>query len=151
MTWQAEKRLDFDSGASLRLRYEFFSKRAGYIEEVSQEAAQVATPGLELEGKAEIVIIDGTIGKDGQEYPREVVTMGEIMVRQWSFCPKCKGQGCKECDGGKGTVVRLVPLESISKGGWGYGVKAEYARVQVDFIKEQEVEKDYTGEGRGEI
>ena len=61
--------------------------------------------------------------------------MGEIMVRQWSFCPKCKGQGCKECDG-KGTLVALIPLESM-KGSWRYGVKAEYARVQADFIKEQ--------------
>ena len=59
------------------------------------------------------------------------------MVRQWSFCSRCKGQGCKECDG-KGTVFKLIPLESL-KGTQGHpGVRGVYTKAQVDFIKGQE-------------
>lgn len=57
--------------------------------------------------------------------------MTEIMVKQWSFCPKCKGRGCKDCDG-KGTVFALIPLDSLSD-----AMKGIYAKAQADFIREQ--------------
>ncbi|MBA7559805.1 hypothetical protein ES708_01420 [subsurface metagenome] len=62
--------------------------------------------------------------------------MAEIMVRQWSFCPKCKGGGCRECQG-KGTVVALVPLESLTGGRGSIGVRVLYVRAQKDFIEYQ--------------
>ena len=58
--------------------------------------------------------------------------MTEIMVRQWSFCTKCKGLGCPEC-GSSGTTVKLIPLKSLLK-----GAREEYTKAQADFIKEQE-------------
>ena len=66
--------------------------------------------------------------------------MSEIMVRQWSFCLKCGGNGCEECNG-KGTTVELIPLASLPKGNVGHpGIREEYAKAQADFIREQEVE-----------
>lgn len=62
--------------------------------------------------------------------------MAKIMVRQWSFCPKCRGGGCRECQG-KGTVVALIPLESLPRGSGSFGVRASYARAQKDFIEYQ--------------
>ena len=60
----------------------------------------------------------------------------KIMVRQWSFCSKCRGQGCGECQG-KGTVVALIPLESLSAGGGPFGPRGSYAKAQKDFIEFQ--------------
>ena len=64
----------------------------------------------------------------------------EIMVKQYSFCPKCKGHGrsdvgtkCPECKG-RGTVYKLIPLDSLPKVS-----REEYARVQADFIAKQKV------------
>jgi len=57
------------------------------------------------------------------------------MVRQWSFCPRCRGEGCRECRG-KGTVVALIPLKSLPAGGPnGRGVRTLYAKAQKDFIE----------------
>ena len=58
--------------------------------------------------------------------------MTELMVKQWSFCEKCKGRGCPECRG-KGTTMKLIPLESLK----GYQVRKEYEAMQADFIKKQ--------------
>ncbi len=63
--------------------------------------------------------------------------MAKIMVRQWSFCPKCRGGGCRECQG-KGTVVALIPLKSLPAGVKSFGLRGSYAKAQKDFIKEQE-------------
>jgi DNA-binding XRE family transcriptional regulator len=41
-----------------------------------------------------------------------VSTKGVVMVKQWSFCAICKGQGCKLCNG-IGTVIKEVELSSI--------------------------------------
>ena len=57
--------------------------------------------------------------------------MTEIMVKQWSFCEKCKGRGCPECKGKK-AIVALIPLSSLPG-----QVRKEYEAVQKDFIKEQ--------------
>jgi len=65
--------------------------------------------------------------------------MAEIMVRQWSFCPKCRGQGCRECQG-KGTVVALIPLKSLPAGRESYGLRGLYAKAQKDFIEYQTVQ-----------
>ncbi len=67
--------------------------------------------------------------------------MAEIMVRQWSFCPKCKGQALKSCPEckGNGTVVALIPLMSLPAGGgsFGFGLRGSYAKAQKDFIEYQ--------------
>ena len=63
--------------------------------------------------------------------------IAETMVRQWSFCPKCRGQGCRECQG-KGTVVALIPLKSLPGGGGPLGgLRGSYVEAQKDFIEEQ--------------
>ena len=56
------------------------------------------------------------------------------MVRQWSFCSKCRGQGCRECQG-KGTVVALIPLKSLPAGAGSFGLRGSYAEAQKDFIE----------------
>ncbi len=62
--------------------------------------------------------------------------MAEIMVRQWSFCPKCRGGGCRECQG-KGTVVALIPLKSLPASTGSFGLRRLYAEAQKDFIEYQ--------------
>jgi len=58
-----------------------------------------------------------------------------IMVRQWSFCPGCRGEGCRECQG-KGTVVALIPLMSLPAGRGPFGgLRGWYAEAQKDFIE----------------
>ena len=59
--------------------------------------------------------------------------MTELMVKQWSFCEKCKGKGCSECDNGR--VVALIPLSSLKTA----RLREEYSTRQKDFIKQQEV------------
>ena len=61
----------------------------------------------------------------------------EVMVKQWSYCPKCKGRkgGCLECMSSSGTVFTLIPLSSLPA-----GIKQEYSGLQRDFIKHQEDE-----------
>lgn len=61
--------------------------------------------------------------------------MAEIMVEQWSFCPKCRGAGCGECK--KGVTVTLVPLESLQK-----PVRLEYVKFQRKFISSQRTQEE---------
>lgn len=37
-----------------------------------------------------------------------------VKVKQYSFCPECKGRGCKKCRG-SGKIVTKVDLEQIQK------------------------------------
>ena len=55
----------------------------------------------------------------------------KLVVKSWSFCWQCKGQGCLTCKG-KGTVVQLIPFDGLER-----RIKAEYERYQGKFIKEQ--------------
>lgn len=57
----------------------------------------------------------------------------DIKVKQWSFCPECKGRGvgCKTCNG-TGKLFELVLLNSFPK-----LLRKEYETAQADFIQKQ--------------
>lgn len=52
-----------------------------------------------------------------------------MKVEQWSFCTKCKGQGCGACDK-TGVVVELIELEQLPP-----KVKEEYLALQKEVKK----------------
>lgn len=60
----------------------------------------------------------------------------EIMIRQYSYCTKCKGRavGCDECSE-CGVICTLIPLSSLLP-----HERYEYTKAQADFIREQKKE-----------
>jgi len=55
----------------------------------------------------------------------------QLNVIQWSFCKKCKGIGCPECNK-SGTVISTKPLSEIFK-----ETRREYELHQKDIIEKQ--------------
>jgi len=60
-----------------------------------------------------------------------VVHPGKVRVRRWGFCPRCKGQGCSDCDG-KGKIAEVVSLANIPR-----LLRNSYAAAQQEFLREQ--------------
>ena len=64
------------------------------------------------------------------------MTTKKIMVKQWSFCPRCHGgPGCSYCNFRK-TVMALVPLDSIHP----LSLRHDYENSQGNFIEQQRKE-----------
>ena len=54
-------------------------------------------------------------------------------MKQWSFCERCKGHGCKECDY-SGKTVKLVSLDSIPK-----ILQREYIEMQRESFTDEQI------------